>query len=128
MQQPVNMEDRPSRTAQYYGLLAAPGGLGVMAATAYALAPAACRLGWLQFQVMGTSGLALLTFLIAVAAILVGVSGGIVAFRNRQQAIRAGAGAEERSNFLGVGGIMMSVLFVGLSMIVGLSLLSFRPC
>jgi hypothetical protein len=128
MQQPAHMGDRPSRTAQWYGLLAAPGAFGVMATLAFAIAPTACQLGLMQFQIAGTTGLALIMFVLALGAVVVGISGGVVAFRNRLRAQRGGARPHERSDFLAVGGIMLSVLFVGLSIVYGLSLLSFRPC
>ncbi len=116
-------EEAPSRGATRLGLLAAPAAYAVVAVVNYFVAPVACQLGAMGFNVMR-----IIVFLVTLAGLLVAVWGGYLAYRNVRQAKAAGAPSDDSARFLGVGGIMLSVLFSALTIIAGLSGLAMRPC
>ena len=117
-------ESAPSRGASVTSLLAAPGAYGVVALVNYFLAPAACALGLGS----GYTLVVIVTFLLTALGLLVAVWSGYRSYRNVQRAQAAGASSDDSSRFLGVGGIMLSVLFTALIVIAGLSGLAGRPC
>src|SRR5688572_19515828 len=116
-------EEAPSRGATGLGILAAPAAYAIVAVTNYFLAPAVCQMG-----LGGISLLRIVTFLITLLGLVVAVWGGYLSYRNVQRARAAGAGADDSRRFVGVGGIMLSVLFSALIIIAGLSGLAMRPC
>jgi hypothetical protein len=117
-------ESVPSRGASAFSLLAAPAAYAVVALVNYILAPAACALGLGS----GFPLLRIITFLITVLGLLVTVWAGYRSYRHVQSARAAGAKADDSSRFLGVGGIMLAVLFSALTIIAGLSGLALQPC
>jgi hypothetical protein len=119
----VRPEEAPSRGDTRLGLLAAPAAFAVVALFNYVVAPAACQLGPVGFNVFR-----ILAFVVTAAGVLVAVWGGYLAYRNVQRARTVGAEASDSTRFLGVGGIMLSVLFIALTIITGLSGLAMRPC
>lgn len=118
----------PGRFAQAFGLLAAPVAYALVAFVTYAVAPTACQSGWLQTSLAGNTALAWLTFLVALAGLLLTILGAVVAYQNWVRSRAAGMPADERSRFVAVGGILVSVVFIGLTLFAGLSGLAFRPC
>lgn len=116
-------ETAPSRTASAASLLAAPAAYAVVAVVNYFLAPAACQLGVQAFGL-----LRIVAFLLTALGLLVVVWAGYRSYRHVQRASAAGATSDDSSRFLGVGGIMLSVLFAALTIIAGLSGLAGRPC
>ena len=117
--------EEPSRGASALGLLAAPAAYAVVAALNYFVAPAACQLG---LSGTGFTLLRLITFALTGLGLLVALWGGYRAYRNLQRARAAGAASDDSSRFLGVGGLMLSVLFIALIIIAGLSGLAMQPC
>jgi hypothetical protein len=69
-----------------------------------------------------------LGFLAALGGLLLVAVGGYVAYRNWNQGRAAGAESEDRSRFLGAGGILLAAVFFGLTLVAGLSGLAFQPC
>jgi hypothetical protein len=107
--------------------LAAPAAFVIVALFTFVVAPGACALG-LTTDVLGVSVLSVLTFLVAVGGLLVGLWGLRRSARNRDLARGAGAESDDASRFFATGGIMLSVLFIALTLIVGLSGLALAPC
>lgn len=114
----------PSPRASAMGLLAAPAAYAVVAVVNYFLAPAACGLGLGG----GYSVLKVVTFFITGLGLMVAVWAGYRSYRNVQRAREAGASSDDSSRFIGVGGIMLAVLFSALTVIAGLSGLALKPC
>jgi hypothetical protein len=119
---PATAEPNPRGSA--LGLLAAPAAYAVVAVVNYLLAPAACGLGLGG----GFSVLKVITFVITALGLLVAVWAGYRSYRNVQRAREAGATSDDSSRFVGVGGIMLAVLFSALTIIAGLSGLAMKPC
>jgi hypothetical protein len=120
---PVPGTPVPSGRSAGLGLLIGPAAFAIAALLNVVLAPPLCAAG------LGDSLLfRLMVFLISLGALLLSLWGVYRAYRITTQAKRAGADAEDAPRFLGVGGIMLSVLFVALTVIVGLSGLAFRTC
>jgi hypothetical protein len=78
--------------------------------------------------ITGFNVIRILTFLVSLVGVLVIMWAGYQAYRNVQRARAAGAESAHGARFLGVGGIMLSALFLALTVIVALSGLAFRPC
>jgi hypothetical protein len=55
-------------------------------------------------------------------------AGAGVAFRNRRRSQQAGASSDTAPNYLGVGGILISTVFLALTLFASLANLAFRPC
>ena len=123
--QPENTQpaEAPSRGATGLGILAAPAAYAIVAVLNYFLAPAVCQAGLGNYGLLRT-----ITFIVTLLGLLVAVWGGYLSYRNVQRAKAAGAGADDSRRFVGVGGIMLSVLFSALTIIAGLSGLAMRPC
>ena len=123
--QPENTQpaEAPSRASTGLGILAAPAAYAIVAVLNYFLAPAVCQAGLGNYGLLRT-----ITFIITLLGLLVAVWGGYLSYRNVQRAKAAGAGADDSRRFVGVGGIMLSVLFSALTIIAGLSGLAMRPC
>jgi hypothetical protein len=120
---PVPGTPAPSGRSAGLGLLIGPAAFAVAALLNLVIAPPLCAAG------LADSGLfRLAVFAISLGALLVAVWGVYRAYRITTQAKRAGADSEDAPRFLGVGGIMLSVLFVALTVIVGLSGLALRTC
>jgi hypothetical protein len=117
-------QSEPSRGASAFGLLAAPAAYAVVAVVNYFLAPAACAMGLGG----GFTVLKIVTFLITALGLLVAVWAGYRSYRYVQRSHAAGASSDDSSRFLGVGGIMLAVLFSALTIIAGLSGLALQPC
>jgi hypothetical protein len=116
-------EAAPSRGSSVLNLMLSPAAFAVVAVFNYLVGPAACQLGVTGFNVIR-----ILTFLVSLVGVLVIVWAGYQSYRNVQRARATGASSDNSARFLGVGGIMLSALFLALTVIVGLSGLSFRPC
>jgi hypothetical protein len=116
------------RRWQWFGLLAAPIAYLLVAVFTYGVVPAACQFGLLQMSLFGVSALAILAFAVTLGGLLLALWGGYVAYHNRETAGKAGAPPDDTARFISVGGIMLSVLFILLTVIAGLSTLAFQPC
>lgn len=112
----------PSGLAQWFGLLAGPAGYGLVALFSYFIAPSACN------NAANVGVLGVLGFGVSLAGLALCAAGGVVAFRNRRRAQQAGAASDTSPNYLGVGGILVSIIFFALTLFASLGNLAFRPC
>jgi hypothetical protein len=120
---PVPGTPVPSRRSAGLGLLIGPAAFAIAVLLNIVIAPPLCAAG------LGASlAFRIVVFLISLGALLLALWGVNRAYRLTTQAKRAGADAEDAPRFLGVGGIMLSVLFLALTVIVGLSGLALRTC
>jgi hypothetical protein len=111
-----------SRLAQWFGLLAGPVGYGLVALFSYFIAPSACN------NAASTSLLGLIGFAVSLVGLALCAAGAVVAFRNRRHAQQAGAPSDTALNYLGVGGILVSSVFLMLTLFASFANLAFRPC
>ena len=118
--EPVQM---PGWTEVRLSLLAPPAAFAVIALYNFAVAPAICQLGFSRHILF-----VVFSFAIAAAGVGVGLVGVYKSYRNHIEARAAGAEAGESRRFLSVGGILLSVVFTGLTIIAGISSLAFAPC
>ncbi len=125
---PPPCESVPSRRSQAFSLLASPAAFVIVAAFNYFVAPAACQLGLLQAGSSGNTLLGLIGLVVTLAGLGVTVWAGYTAHRNWNQAQAAGAGSDTPARFMAAGGIMVSALFIALTIFVGLSGLALAPC
>ena len=118
----------PGRLSQWIGVLAAPAAFGVAALTNYVLAPSACQAGALQGGLLGTTVLAVLAFGVSVLMLGLGLWGAWLAYQSRAHMREANLAADSPERFFGAGGILVSVVFIALTLFVSFSSLAFQPC
>jgi hypothetical protein len=113
----------PTRRETRRTLLVAPAAFVIVALYNYLVAPGLCGLG-LEGQFL----FRLFSFTFTAIGVAAGLWGLYASYRHRVDADAASSDPANTTKFLSVGGIMLSVLFIALTIIAGISSLAFAPC
>lgn len=130
MAHPEPHMDTRHRLSLWFGLLGGPFVWAVHFLLSYGLIEIACRTGlWMDFTVLGLSGVSFVVLLLTLAAILATACAGWLAHRNEPRTQDGEPGqAEERSAFMAHTGVLLCGLFGVLVLLGGISALVLRPC
>ena len=130
----------PSKRSQLTALLTGPVVWIVYFLIVWAIGEFGCLSGALQFALGGLPAITALVLLITVIALIVVFSVGWRAFvewrrvrgradaRGREREPETGSDEQARTQFLGLGSVLLSVLFGFAILLSGVPLLVLRPC
>jgi uncharacterized membrane protein len=94
----------------------------------YPLTSLTCEWGWFPFTVGRFSGLQIVQIVVTVAASLLTVVAGVLAFRNRQQLMEEGSLETDRHRFMATLGLALNILFTALILIALIPIISLPAC
>ncbi|HXV97953.1 MAG TPA: hypothetical protein VEC93_05985 [Anaerolineae bacterium] len=118
----------------WFGLLAGPLVWGVYFLGGYGLTEFVCKLGLLKFRILGLPALSATIVGLTMAALLVTLYAGFLAYRNWQQvaAVEPGEGQpnrlEENSQFMTLAGVLLNGLFALTILLTGLPAFFLPSC
>lgn len=121
----------PNLWALWFGLLAGPLVWSVYFIAGYGLVEFACKLGLLQFNLLGLNAIAAAIIGLTLIALLVTLYAGLLAYQKWQQVRRdeLDSGQAEKSRvFMAQAGVLLSGLFALLILLTGIPAFILRPC
>jgi hypothetical protein len=113
----------------WLGVLSGPLIYALHFITVYLLVEVACRVGWLQFQWWGLSGLSIAVLAITVIAALLNAGAGLLAYRAWQGRQERGEGTSGTyAPLMSLVGIGLNALFTVTILVTGAPALVLLPC
>jgi hypothetical protein len=118
----------------WFGLLAGPITWSVYFMAGYSLIEFTCKLGLLEFRILGLAALSAIVVGLTLIALLVTLYAGFLAYRNWQQVQEdepdraQQSRPEENSRFMALAGMLLSGLFSLLILLTGIPTFFLPPC
>jgi hypothetical protein len=135
---PTPLRSTPTLRSLWFGALSGPIVWSLHFLIGYGLTEIACRLGILESQVMGLPVLSIIILLLTLAALLITLFAGVLAYRNWQDLKRASLAPslatglqrvdQDSGRFMAFGGLLLNGLFSFLILATGLPTLVLSPC
>jgi hypothetical protein len=116
--------------SEWFGVSAGPVIWSVRLAISYMMIAIGCNAGFTRPEVVGLSGIEIPVALMSIVAVLITLLAAGISWRNWcwLKHSNGGNGPRDRSRFMAVSGIMLSILFAGVMLVEAAPIFFLAPC